>query len=122
VITGVFVVGTLARSWSQRKQSALVERARLEPEASGKARILTFYGPSCDACERQKLVLTELQAERPEQFTIELRDASTDYDYARKFGLVIVPTTVVIRPDGAISGINSGLISREALEAQLSAA
>jgi hypothetical protein len=122
VVAGVIVLGSLARGHARRSQSALVEQLRLDPDLAGKARILTFYGPSCDACDRQKIVLAELQAERPGQLTVDLRDASANYDYARQFGLVIVPTTVVIRPDGAIGGINSGLISRQALEAQLDAA
>ena len=122
VVAGVFVIGTLARGYARRSRLAVMEQVTVDADRTGKARILTFYGPSCDACDRQKLVLAELEAERPDQVTIDLRDASVDYDYARQFGLVIVPTTVVIRPDGAICSINSGLTSRAALEAQLDAA
>jgi hypothetical protein len=63
-----------------------------------------------------------LERQRPGGFVLELRDATVDYDYARQFGLMVVPTTVVISPNGAVLAINSGYAARAKLEAQLSAA
>ncbi len=122
VVGGVLIGGAIARRLAHRRQRSAIEHVVLTPDESGVARILTFYGPSCDACDRQKLVLAEIEAERPGQIAIDLRDASREYDYARQFGLVIVPTTVVIRPNGSIAGIESGLASRQTLEALLDAA
>jgi thioredoxin-like negative regulator of GroEL len=123
VVTGVvFVTGTLMRRSARRKRNAAMDTVRLQADAMGQARVISFYGPSCDACDRQKLVLKELESERQGRLSVELRDAAREYDYARQFGLVIVPTTVVIRPNGAIAGINSGFTARSVLEAQLEAA
>ncbi len=122
VSIAVLAIGFVTRTWAERRRARIIDRLRLETEAGGGVRILSFYGPSCDACDRQKVVLSELASDRPRALTIDLRDASSDYDTARQFGLVIVPTTVVIKADGAIAAINSGFTARTVLEAQLDAA
>ena len=123
LIFGGIAAGSWAvRYWTRRQQQRAMETLELPVEPDGSARIVSFYGPSCDACDRQKQVLAELQTERPTDLTVDLRDATVDYDYARQFGLVIVPTTVVIRSDGGIAGINSGFTAPEVLRAQLDAA
>lgn len=122
VFGGVIAGGMAARWWSRRRQLALIDEVALDADESGATRIVAFYGPSCDACDRQKAVLAQIEADRSGEVTVELRDAASDYDYARQFGLVIVPTTVVIRPDGSIASINSGFSSRRVLEGQLDAA
>lgn len=120
VIGGVVIGGYLVRALAARRRADAVRSMRLG--ASPLPRILTFYGPACDACERQKAVLAEIERERPGSLTIELRDAAADYESARKFGLMVVPTTVVIDADGSVRGIHSGFTSRQVLEAQLDAA
>ncbi len=122
VFLGITVGGYLVRTAARRKRASAIASVRLEPDAGGQPRILSFYGPSCDACDRQKSVLSELERARLGQFSIELRDATVDYDYARQFGLMVVPTTVVISGSGAIAAINSGFTPRAKLEAQLDAA
>lgn len=122
VVAVVMAAGIGARVWAQWRRQRIVESVHLDAETSGFARILSFYGPSCDACDRQKAVLAELASARPGALTVELRDASADYDAARQFGLLIVPTTVVISADGTIAAINSGFTARPIIEAQLAAA
>ena len=122
VFGGIVIGGWAVRALARRKRNALIGSLQLDSVASGQPRILSFYGPSCDACERQKLVFAELERLRPGAFVLELRDATVDYDYARQFGLLVVPTTVVISANGFISAINSGFIPQAKIEAQLSAA
>jgi len=122
VFLGITVGGYLVRTVARRQRQVAIETLRLDPDASGQPRILSFFGPSCVACDRQKIVLTELERDRPERFSLEYRDATVDYDYARQFGLMVVPTTVVIAGSGAIAAINSGFTPQEKLEAQLDAA
>ena len=122
VFGGIVIAGYVVREMARRKREQAIDSVTLAPDAAGQPRILSFYGPSCDACDRQKVVLCELEQAYPNRFSVDLRDASTDYDYARQFGLIIVPTTVVIAASGAINAINSGFTSRSKLEAQLDAA
>ena len=122
VFIGIAAGGYLIRTYARRKRNAVIENLRLDPDADDRPRILSFYGPSCDACDRQKVVLGDLQDARPGAFSLELRDATVDYDYARQFGLMMVPTTVVIAASGSITAINSGFIPQATLEAQLDAA
>jgi thiol-disulfide isomerase/thioredoxin len=121
VVGAVLALSIVARGWAGHRRLDVMNRVGLGPEVDGSTRILAFYGPSCDACDRQKIVLTQLASERQGQLIVDLRDASSDYDSARRFGLVIVPTTVVVRADGAIAAINSGFTARPILEAQLDA-
>lgn len=122
VFIAVTAGGYLVRTYSRRKQASIVESLRVEPDVNGQPRIISFYGPSCDACDRQKSVLADLQHSRPDAFALDLRDATVEYDYARQFGLMVVPTTVVIASSGAIGAINSGFTPLDTLEAQLNAA
>ncbi len=122
VFLGITVGGYVVRLVARRKRAAAIASLQLEPDAGGQPRILSFYGPSCDACDRQKTVLSELERARPGRYSLELRDATVDYDYARQFGLMVVPTTVVIAGTGAIAAINSGFTSQAKLETQLDTA
>ena len=122
VFLGIFAGGSFVRIHARRQRAAAVEMVQLDPDTSGQPRILSFYGPSCDACDRQKQVLAGMQRAQPGAFSLELRDATVDYDYARQFGLLIVPTTIVVSATGAISAINSGFTPLTTLEAQLAAA
>lgn len=122
VFLGVTVGGFLVRIAARRKREAAIASVRLEPDAGGQPRVLSFYGPSCDACDRQKRVFADLGQNRPGEFSLELRDATVDYGYAQQFGLVVVPTTVVISASGGIVAINSGFTPQAILEAQLNAA
>lgn len=122
VIGSVLIVGWSVRTWGRKRQQQAVASVILPENPAGSNRIVAFYGPSCDACERQKAILGQLESELANRVVIELRDATVDYDYARQFGLMVVPTTVVIRPDGGVAGINSGFTSRAKLESQLVAA
>ena len=120
VIGGLVIGGYLVRALAARRRAHAIQSMRLD--AAPLPRILTFYGPSCDACDRQKAVLAEIERERSGSLTIELRDAVVDYASARQFGLTVVPTTVVIDADGSVRGIHSGCTARPVLEAQLDAA
>ncbi len=118
----IIALGQTARIMARRRRDAAMERVHLEASPAGQPRIISFYGPSCDACDRQKGELARLEAERAGRLSIELYDATVDYDYALRFGSMVVPTTVVIDPAGTVRGINGGFTARDILEAQLDAA
>jgi hypothetical protein len=122
VFGGISISGMVVRHLAGRKRDALIGSLQLDPVAGGLPRILSFYGPSCDACDRQKQVFSELERLQPGAFSLDLRDATVDYGYAQQFGLMVVPTTVVISATGFIAAINSGFASRAKLEEQLRAA
>jgi thioredoxin-like negative regulator of GroEL len=122
VFAGVTLGGYAVRLYSRKRQQRVIESVRLAPHESGRPRILSFYGPSCDACERQKQVLSDLERSRPGEFALEFRDATLHYDDARQFGLMIVPTTIVISASGKVTAINSGFAPPAKLEEQLAAA
>ncbi len=94
VFGGITIGGFAVRQLARRKRAAAIASLQLEPDSEGQPRILSFYGPSCDACDRQKVVLADLERTRAGTFSLDQRDATVDYEYARQFGLMVVPTTV----------------------------
>ena len=122
VFGGITIGGFAVKQLARRKRAAMIESLQLEPDAAGRPRIVSFFGPSCDACDQQKEVLADLQRTRAGSFVLDQRDATVDYEYARQFGLMVVPTTVVVAANGSITAINTGFTARATLEAQLAAA
>ncbi len=122
VFGGITIGGFVVKQLARRKRAAAIESIRLEPNAEGQPRILSFFGPSCDACDRQNEVLVDLERTRAGAFSLDRRDATVDYEYARQFGLMVVPTTIVIAANGSIAAINTGFTAQSRLEAQLDAA
>ena len=122
IFGGITIGGFVVKQLARRKRATLIESLQLEPDADGQPRILSFFGPSCDACERQNEVFADLELSRAGTFSLDQRDATVDYEYARQFGLMVVPTTIVIAANGSIAAINTGFTAQSRLEAQLDAA
>ena len=119
VMLAIVAGGALSRLLAARRREQTIATVHLDPTDSGLPRILSFYGPSCEACDRQKTVLQEMERDERGSFSIELRDAAQDYAFASQFGFVMVPTTIVIAGNGQIREINSGFVPRDILEDQL---
>jgi len=89
----------------------------------GRARplVLAFSTPDCVPCRtQQQPALRELLRRYPERVEVREVDAADQPDLADRFGIMTVPSTVVIDPRGRIVAINHGVARWEKLAAQLS--
>jgi len=119
---GILVIGQAIRWFVGKRQDGIASSVQLPPSESNDPRVLLFTGPRCSTCERQKAIIDEVTSHWPGGLCVDRIDASEDPVAARAFGVLTVPTTVVISPTGGIAKITGGLVRAEELERQLSAA
>jgi thioredoxin 1 len=82
--------------------------------------VLAFTTPECVPCRTmQRPALEELQRRYPGRFELREVDASVAPELAERFGLMTVPSTVVIDARGHIRAINHGLARWPKLAGQL---
>ncbi|HET7011256.1 MAG TPA: thioredoxin family protein [Anaerolineales bacterium] len=119
VVAGLAAVGLLLRWRSARYRRAGARD--LVHLSHGRPLILAFSTPDCVPCRtQQKPALKELLRRYPERLEVREVDAAEGPDLAERFGIMTVPSTVVIDPQGRIVAINHGVAPWERLAAQLS--
>lgn len=83
--------------------------------------VLAFTTPECVPCRTmQRPALAELRRRYPERFEVREVDATVMPELAERFGLMTVPSTVVIDARGRVLAINHGLTRWPKLAGQLS--
>ena len=83
--------------------------------------VLAFTTPECVPCRTmQRPALEELQRRYPGRFEAREVDASVTPELAERFGLMTVPSTVLIDGRGRVLAINHGLARWPKLAGQLS--
>lgn len=121
LLGSIGVAGMLVRALARRHYQRVRLSVRL-PETAPMPRVLAFSGPGCSACQAQKRILEQIAAELGSGLAIEHVDATAAPELAQRFGVIVVPTTVVAAPDGRIVAINGGLADLDRLKAQLASA
>ncbi|HXF81804.1 MAG TPA: thioredoxin family protein [bacterium] len=82
--------------------------------------VLAFSTPECVPCRtQQRPALDELQRRYPGRLSVRHVDAVAELELAERFGIMTVPSTVVVDPRGRILAINHGVASWEKLAGQL---
>jgi thioredoxin-like negative regulator of GroEL len=122
VLSALALVGQFLRAAATRRRRRLVEEVRLSVSAGPRPRVIAFSGPGCAACRTQQRILDEVRAAWAGGVDVEYVDAMAEPALARRFGVLVVPTTVVAAPDGRVVGINGGLADADRLLTQLAAA
>ena len=93
-----------------------------EVEAPWSIRVLAFSTPQCQQCRLlQKPALREVAAQA-EQVEIVSIDALEQPELAERYGILTVPSTVVLRRDGRASAVNFGYAPASQLLGQIEAA
>ncbi len=86
----------------------------------GGALVLAFTTPECVPCKTiQRPAVEELERRFPGRIVIAEIDAVASPELAGRFGILTVPSTVVIGGDGAVRAINNGTATAERLAAQV---
>lgn len=120
VVAVALVVGAI---WASVQGYKALVRRRLTSQAAasatGRPQLLFFATEHCAKCPQQKAAIQRLATRHGEQLSILSIDAQSRPDLARQYGVLTVPSTIVIGPEGAVRAINYGLTSAEQLEAQI---
>jgi thiol-disulfide isomerase/thioredoxin len=107
------------RSARYRRPSARDVLARLE--VTRPPVVLAFTTPECVPCRTmQRPAIEELQRRYPGRFEVREVDATVTPELAERFGLMTVPSTVLIDGRGRVLAINHGFARWPKLAGQLS--
>ncbi|MDQ7844122.1 MAG: thioredoxin family protein [Armatimonadota bacterium] len=118
VAAGAAIVWLILRWRSARYRRT--GAADLVPPGRARPLVLAFSTPDCVPCRtQQKPALHELLRRYPGRVEVRAVDAADQPDLADRFGIMTVPSTVVIDPRGRIVAINHGMTRWEKLAAQL---
>ena len=109
---GLSAVAARLTSWQARRRA--VEEVGT---SAGEPYILYFTTDQCSICKtHQEPALRKLSA------PVKRVDAIAEADLARRYSILTVPSTVVVRRDGSTAHVNYGYAPAEKLRRQLSAA
>lgn len=122
---GVFYLFRMSqmRRMSNVHQTAapvMVERAPAL-QGHGTPTLLYFRADSCAVCPTQSRHLDQLASMWDGPLTIEKIDAERDPETAGRYGVISLPTTVLVDPQGQVRQINYGLTDARKLSRQLAA-
>ncbi len=82
--------------------------------------VLAFTAPDCGPCKAvQRPALEALEQQYPGRIIVGEVDALSEPRLAARFGILTVPSTVVIGPEGDVRAINNGTATTERLAAQV---
>jgi len=127
-LAGAVVVAVLlVRAANERRVRRLVESSgaplwdSLGETPDGRRTVITFSTPSCAVCyQAQAPAVTAVERRLgPEAVRIISVDAAHRPDVARAFGVMTVPSTVVLGPAGRVVAVNQGFAPSGRLVEQL---
>ncbi len=84
---------------------------------SGKAVLIDFYADWCGPCKMLSPVIEQIAKERDDIKVVKI-DVDKETDLARQFGIMSIPTVMVIK-DGKVKNTSLGFKSKEAILALL---
>ncbi|MDR7554481.1 MAG: thioredoxin family protein [Armatimonadota bacterium] len=118
------VVGGVALALAWRRRRVLRQGAADLVAAYGvngaRALVLSFVTPACASCKTvQRPALQALVGRFPGQVVVAEVDALRERGLVRRFGILTVPSTVVITSDGRVRAVNTGPAAAERLARQL---
>ena len=130
VLVAVMVTAAVLviRRWNARRVSELIGQAplwdALGESPDGRRTLVAFSTPSCAACHTAQapaIKAVEQQLGAAEIRVIKV-DASKQPEVARAFGVLTVPSTVVLEPAGRVVAVNQGFAPSRRLIEQLQGA
>jgi thioredoxin-like negative regulator of GroEL len=108
------VAGARYRRWRR------VDRMRNPELSQGKTTVLFFTGEHCSVCHhRQKPALDVVRSSHNGDLRVIELDAVEENSLARRFGVLSLPSTVVLAADGTVGAVNYGFAPSDQLNAQL---
>lgn len=122
IVAAVVAACALLLAWRRRRvlrrgAADLVASFRLN---GARALVLAFTTPECASCKTvQRPALQALEHRFPGQVVVVEVDALRERGLAARFGILTVPSTVVIARTGRVRAVNSGAVPAERLAQQI---
>jgi thiol-disulfide isomerase/thioredoxin len=109
-----------ALSWRTRRYRVAIAADLLPASRGTRALVIAFTTPDCAPCRTaQRPALERLHAAHPYHVDVREIDATVEPELADRFGILSVPSTVVIDRRGRVVAINHTLAVSRKLAAQL---
>ncbi len=89
------------------------------PAERGKPMLLYFRSDHCSPCITQAHYLRALEQSYPGRLAIRAIDVEREVDLAVQYGIVTLPSTLLVDPNGEVQHINYGLTGATKLAQQL---
>jgi thioredoxin 1 len=119
-VVAVAVILWAMLSWRTRRFRATTAADLLPVPRGTRALVIAFTTPDCAPCRTaQRPALKRLHVAHPEAVSVREVDATVDPTLAQRFGILSVPSTVVIDRQGRVVAINHTLAVSGKLAAQL---
>jgi hypothetical protein len=112
----VILAALAARRVARLRRDRILAAPAHPDLATGRMTILYFHGDRCSDCVVQERELDALLIARPE---IAIRADHAPSELSSRFGVLTVPTTVILDGAGRARAVNYGIASRDALEREL---
>lgn len=122
IVAAAAAAAALLLAWRRRRvlrlgAADLVAAYRLN---GARALVLSFVTPECAPCKTvQRPALRALEQRFPGQVVVAEVDALQERQLAARFGILTVPSTVVIASDGRVCAVNSGAAAADRLARQI---
>lgn len=117
LVTAVLAVAWLGLAWRSRQ---FRRRTAADLLLDGRPLVLAFSTPDCIPCKTiQKPALEELQRRYQDRVNVREVDALDHPALAGRFGILTVPSTVIVGVGGTVLAINHGAADWEKLAFQL---
>ncbi len=97
-----------------------VDRMRTPELSQGMTTVLFFTGEHCSVCHyRQKPALDVVRGSHNGDLRVVELDAARETTLVRRFGVLSLPSTVVLAADGTVGAVNYGFAPSEQINAQV---
>jgi len=127
VTLAIAVAIVVIQRWNKRRVNLVSQTAGAETwqnlgEApDGRRAVVSFSTPSCAACHTAQAPAVKAVESQlgPESVRVIKIDAARQPDVARAFGVLTVPSTIVLAPSGQVVAVNQGFAPSRQLVEQL---
>ena len=96
-----------------------MRRASRHTPALDRPAVLYFHSDRCAPCATQSRFLDQLQGQFGDRLAVEKIDADAELEKTHHYGVVTLPTTLVVDRDGVVRHANYGLADARKLARQL---
>jgi len=128
VAVALTVTVVVVRRWNASRVATLTSAAplweALGETPDGRRAVVAFSTPSCAACHTAQAPAIQLAEQQLGASSVRVIrvDASRQPEVARAFGVLTVPSTVVLEPAGRVVAVNQGFAPSRRLIEQLQSA